>query len=127
MHAFGFGYSLRMSAKEPTIGDVFQILQVMQGDIAELKKDVSLLKTDVSVIKVDVSALKADVSALKTDVSILKAHVSILKSDVTTLKDTVIVIHQRLTKIEGDVSINAYQYSRSAKALRGAGKLFTEV
>lgn len=74
-----------MHVKEPTISDVFQLLVVMQGDIATLKEDVTLLK------------------------------------------DTVVRIHQRLTVIEGEVTINAYQHSRSAEALRGAGKLFAEV
>ena len=65
---------------------VYQRLDRLETDVAEIKTDVAVLKTDVAELKTDVAEIKTDVAELKTDVAELKTDVAELKTDVAELK-----------------------------------------
>ena len=56
-------------------------VEVMSGEIKELKEDVAVLKSDVATLKVDVADLKKDVAILKVDVSDLKGNLAAHRAD----------------------------------------------
>ena len=81
---------------------VYQRLDRLETDVAEIKTDVAVLKTDVAVLKTDVAELKTDVAELKTDVAVLKTDVAELKTDVAELKTDVAVLKTDVAELKID-------------------------
>lgn len=53
---------------EPTLRDIADKLDRLEGDVTTLKGDVTTLKGDVTALKGDVTTLKGDVTTLKEEV-----------------------------------------------------------
>lgn len=106
---------------------IYERLDRIEGDVAELKTDVAELKertarleTDVAELKTDVAELKETTARLETDVAELKETTSRLSEDMKRVKITLEhSVLPRLNTIEGCYLETSKRYLESADQIDG--------
>lgn len=95
---------------------IHNVLQAIQGEIAEIRRDIVEIRNDITEIRADIVEIRADITEISSDIVEMRGDIAELRVDVDTLKKNQVDTYEILGDMAQSISDNVLVKKIRSKA-----------